>query len=111
VPRWRQAQFQYLLRTDVRGIRTGEGLGPFRNFDWREADARALRQQASSYRDIERKIAELARQGQARSDGPVLRDYVRTSLSASPQFQDLLKRLQERERGVEPLLKGCQPPR
>jgi hypothetical protein len=36
----RQAQFQYLLHTDVSRIHTGEGLVRFRNFDWTEADDR-----------------------------------------------------------------------
>lgn len=107
----RQAQFQYLLRTDVRRVHTREGLASFRNFDWTEADARVLRQQSSNYVAIERKVVELERQGQARRDWPALHDYVRTSLSASPQFQDLLKRLQERERGIEQLLNGCQSSR
>ena len=39
----RQAQFQYLLHTDVSRIHTGEGLVRFRNFGWTEADGRALR--------------------------------------------------------------------
>ena len=104
----RQAEFQYLLGTDVRRVHTGEGLAAFRNFDWTEADARVLRQQSSSYVAIERKVAELERQGQGRGDWPALRDFVRTSLTASPQFQDLLKRLQKRERGIEELLKVCQ---
>lgn len=103
----RQAQFRYLLRTDVRRVHTGEGLASFRNFDWTDADARALRQRSPSYVAIERKVVELERQGQARRDWPALRDHV-TSLSASPQFQDLLKRLQERELGIERLLKSCQ---
>jgi hypothetical protein len=103
----RQAQFRYLLRTDVRRVHTGEGLASLRNFEWTDADARALRQQNSDYVGIERKVGELERQGQARRDWPALRDHV-TSLSASPQFQDLLKRLQERERGIERLLESCQ---
>lgn len=104
----RQEQFRYLLRTDVRRVHTGEGLASFRNFDWTDADTRALRQRSPSYLAIERKVVELERQGQARHEWPALRDYVRTSSSASPQFQDLLKRLRERERGIERLLKSCQ---
>jgi hypothetical protein len=104
----RQAQFQYLLRTDVRRIRTSEGLASFRNFDWSETDARVLRQQSPNYVAIERKVVELERQGEARRDWPALRDYMRTSLSPSPQFQDLLKGLRGRELGIERLLKSCQ---
>lgn len=104
----RQAQFRYLLRTDARRVHTGEGLTSFRNFDWTDADARALRPRSPSYVAIERKVVALERQGQARHDWPALRDYVRTSSSASPQFQDLLKRLRERELGIERLLKSCQ---
>ena len=88
----RQAQFEYLIRTDVRRVRTSEGLASFRNFDWSEADALVLRQQSPSYAAIERKVGELERQGEARRDWPALRDYVRTSLSSSPQFQDLAQR-------------------
>ena len=105
----RHAQFQYLLRTNVGRVNTREGLGTFRNFDWTEADARIPRQQSSSYAAIERKVAELERQGQPQRDWSAMRDYVRTSLSASPQFQDLLKRLQERERRIEQILTSCQP--
>jgi hypothetical protein len=107
----RHAQFQYLLRTNVGRVDTREGLGTFRNFDWAEADARILRQQSSSYVAIERKVVELERQTQAQRDWPAMRDYVRTSLSASPQFQDSLKRLQERERRIEQLLTSCRPVR
>ena len=105
----RHAQFEYLLRADGRRIRTREGLSPFRNFEWTEADARLLRQQSSSYAATDRKVVELERQAQERHDWPALHDYVRTSLSGSPQFQDLLKQLQEREAGIARLLKDCQP--
>jgi len=91
----------------VRRVHTGEGLASFRNFDWTEADARVLRQQSSSYAAIERKVVELARQGQARRDGPALSEYVRTSMSASPQLQNLLKRFQERELGIGQVLANC----
>ena len=105
----RHAQFRHLLRTDVGRVHTREGLATFRNFDWTEADARVLRQQSSSYVATERKVAELERESQARGDWPAMRDYVRTSLSANPQFQDSLKRLQERERRIEQVLRSCQP--
>lgn len=105
----RHAQFRYLLRTNVGRVHTREGLAMFRNFDWTEADARVLRQQSSSYVAIERTVVELERQGQARRDWPAMREYVRTSLNPNPQFQDSLRRLQERERGIEQLLKSCQP--
>ena len=107
----RQAQFRFLLRTDVRRVHTGEGLASFRNFDWTEADAEALRQESTAYVAIERKIVELDQQSQARRDWPAMHDFVRTSLSTSPQFQDLLKRFQVREREIELLLKSCQPSR
>ena len=104
----RQAQFRYLIQTDGRRVQTREGLTSFRNFDWTEADARVLRQQNADYIAIEGNVVELERQGQARRDWPALRDYVRTSLSASPQFQDLVKRLRDRERGIGQLLESCQ---
>ncbi len=107
----RHAQFRYLLRTNVGRVHSREGLATFRNFDWTEADARVLRQQSSSYVATERKVVELERQGRARGDWPAMRDYVRTSLSANPQFQDALKRLQERERAIEQVLTSCQPAR
>jgi hypothetical protein len=105
----RHAQFRYLLRTDLGRVHTREGLATLRNFDWTDADARVLRQQSSSYVAIERTVVELERQGQARRDGPAMREYVRTSLSQNPQFQDSLRRLQERERRIEQRLKSCQP--
>lgn len=104
----RHSQFRYLIQTDARRVQTREGLTSFRNFDWTDADARVLRQQNADYIGIERKVVELERQGQARRDWPALRDYVRTSLSASAQFQALLKRLRERERGIGQLLESCQ---
>ena len=107
----RQAQFRFLLRTDVRRVRTGEGLASFRNFDWTEADAEFLRQQSTAYVAIERRIVELDRQSQVRRDWPALHDYVKTSLGTSPEFQDLLKRVQAREGEIELLLKSCQPSR
>ncbi|MCA1563853.1 MAG: hypothetical protein LC804_27610 [Acidobacteria bacterium] len=96
-----------LIQTDGRRVRVHEGLSAFRNFDWTEADARVLRQQNADYVAMERTVVDLERQGQARRDWPVLRDYVRTSLSASPAFQTLLRRFRDRERGVEQLLKSC----
>jgi hypothetical protein len=107
----RNAQFEYLLRTDGRRLHTREGLAPFRNFDWTDADARLLRQQGPSYVAAERRVVELERQSQTRHDWSALHDYVRTSLSRSPQFQGLLDRLQEREAAIERLLKDCQPSR
>jgi hypothetical protein len=107
----RQAQFQYLIQTDGRRVRTHEGLSAFRNFDWTEGDARVLRQQNPDYVAMERTVVDLERQGRARRDWPALGDYVRTSLSASPQFQALLKRFRDRERGIEQLLKSCQSSR
>lgn len=104
----RQAQFRYLLGADVRRVDAGHGLLAFRNFDWTEADARVLRTRSADYVTLERKVEELNRQIQERRDWPAMHDFVRTSLSASPQFQDLLKRLQAREREIEPLLEGCQ---
>jgi len=104
----RQAQFRYLVRTDLRRVHTDEGLASLRNFDWTEADAHALRQRSTTYVAIERKIVELERQSQTRRDWPALHDYVRTSLSTTPQFQNVLKRLQERELEIELLLKSCQ---
>jgi hypothetical protein len=107
----RQAQFRYLLRADARRVRTGEGLASFRNFDWTETDAHALRQQDTSYAAIERKIVELDDQSHARRDWPALHDYVQTSLSTTPEFQALLKRLQARELEIARLLESCQPSR
>lgn len=83
----RQAQFQYLLRTDVRRIHTREGLSSLLNFDWTDADAQ-----------------------QGHRDWPVLRDHVRTVSSTTPDFQALLKRLQERELEIEGRLKECPRP-
>jgi hypothetical protein len=105
----RQARFRFLLRTDARRVHTREGLAAFRNFDWTEADAGVLRQQSPDYVAIERNAAELGRQVQAHRDWPAMREYVRTSLSGNPQFQELLKRFQEREREIEPVLRSCQP--
>lgn len=105
----RQARFRFVLRTDAGRVHTRQGLAAFRNFDWTEADAGVLRQQSPGYAAIERNVAELERQVRAHSDWPAMRDYVRTTLSANLQFQDLLKRSQERERGIEPVLRTCQP--
>jgi hypothetical protein len=105
----REARFRFLLRTDARRVQTRQGLTAFRNFDWTEADAGALRQQTPGYVASERNAAELGRQVQAHRDWPAMREYVRTTLSASPQFQELLKRFQEREREIEPVLRSCQP--
>jgi hypothetical protein len=105
----RQARFRFVLRTDAGRVHTREGLAAFRNFDWTEADAGVLRRQSPGYVAIERNVAELERQVRAHSDGPAMREYVRTTLSTNPQFQGLLKRLQERERRIEPVLKTCQP--
>lgn len=105
----RQAQFRYLLDTDVRRVNTGNGLVSFRNFDWTEADARVLRTQSADYVAIERKVEDLKRQSQARRDWPAMHDFVRTSLSTGPQFQDLLKRFRAREGEIERLLESCQP--
>jgi|GEM_PF-3126004 len=105
----RQAQFRYLLDTDVRRVNTGNGLVSFRNFDWTKADARVLRTRSADYVAIERKVEDLERRSQARLDWPTMHDFVRTSLSTSPQFQDLLRRFQAREGEIELLLKSCQP--
>jgi hypothetical protein len=105
----RQARFRFLLRTDARRVQTREGLATFRNFDWTEADAGVLRQQTPGYAAIERNGAELGRQVREHRDWPAMRDYVRTTLSVSPQFQALIKGFQEREHGIEPVLKSCQP--
>jgi hypothetical protein len=105
----RQARFRFLLRTDARRVLTRDGLAAFRNFDWTEADAGVLRQQTPGYVAIEQNVAELGRQVRAHADWPAMRDYVGTILSANPQFQHLLKRFQERERGIEPVLRTCQP--
>jgi hypothetical protein len=105
----RQARFRYVLRADSGRVHTREGLAAFRNFDWTEADAGVLRKQNPSYAAIERTVAELERQVRAHSDWPAMREYVRTTLTASPQFQELLQRFQERERGIEPVLRTCPP--
>jgi hypothetical protein len=105
----RQARFRYVLRADAGRIYTRDGLAAFRNFDWTEADAGVLRQQNPAYAAIERNVAELERQVRAHSGWPAMRDYVRTTLSVNPQFQELTERFQERERGIEPVLRTCQP--
>jgi hypothetical protein len=107
----RQAQFRFVLRTDVRRVHTGEGLASFRNFDWTEADGEVLRQQSTAYVAIERRVLELDRQSQARRDWPALHEYVKRSLGTSPAFQGLLKRVEAREGEIELLLKSCQPSR
>ena len=105
----RHAQFRYLLRADIGRLHPRGGLATFRNFDWKETDARILRQQSSDYVALDHKVVDLERQVEGRRDLPMLKDYVRTSLSATPQFQDLLKRFQEREQGIEGFLKSCGP--
>jgi hypothetical protein len=105
----RHAQFRYLLRTDIGRLHPRGGLATFRNFDWKETDARVLRQQSSDYLAIDHKVMDLERQIEGRRDWPMMQDYVRTSLSATPQFQDLLKRLEQREQGIEGFLKNCGP--
>jgi hypothetical protein len=105
----RQARFRHVLRADAGRIHTRDGLAAFRNFDWTEADAGVLRQQNPTYAAIERQVAELEQRVRAHSDWPAMRDYVRATLSVNPQFQALLTRFQERERGLEPVLRTCRP--
>jgi hypothetical protein len=104
----RQAQFQYLVHTDASRVHTGEGLASLRNFDWTEADARTLRQRSPDYAVLERNVLEREGEAQAEQDWSALRGYVRTSLSKTPQFQRLIKRLEDRELATEHLLKSCQ---
>jgi len=105
----RQAQFGYLVRTDVRRIRTREGLATFRNFDWTDTDAVVLRQQSPGYVAMERQVVDLERRTKEHQDGATLREYVRAALGADSQFQGLLKRFQEHESTIGHLLEKCQP--
>jgi hypothetical protein len=106
----RQAQFNHVIQVDPKRIRTHEGLSPFRNFGWSEADALALRQRSPSYVALERRVANLARQAKGHPDWPTLQGYSREVLGVSPQFQDALQRLQARESDVDRLLKRCPSP-
>lgn len=103
----RQAQFQYLVHTDASRIHTREGLASLRNWDWTEADARTLRKQSPDYAVLERNVLERQGKAQAEKDWPALHHYVQTSLGKTPQFQLLIKRLQDRENAAEQLLKTC----
>lgn len=100
------ARFDYLLQHDPSRIVLTNGLSQFSNFEWSEKDTKILIEADPSYAALERKVSELRRKNDEQPDWARFREYFRTTLSRSNEYQVLLKEFMSRTKQVEALLQS-----
>lgn len=103
----RRAKVDYLLAHDPDRIETGDGVSRFSNFTWSREDAAAHMEQSPAYRDMETRLSTLLTKNNDDPVWPSLREYFRSELSQSPDFEVLISRLQGHEGEVDAMIAHC----
>lgn len=106
----RAARYVWLLRHDVRRIKTTASLSAFRNFEWNPEDETAFRDANGDYDTQARRIEGLTKANDGNAGWPALRDYFTGTLFQSLEFRALTKNLNDSDRQVAEIIGGCPAP-
>ncbi|MCP5111850.1 MAG: hypothetical protein GY953_13550 [bacterium] len=98
------ARFEYLVEQHPSRIVLTKGLSAFANFAWSEEDTKTLTAADSSYAALERKVAALRKRNDDHPSWPSFREYFRTDLAKSSEYQALLSEFMEKQKAVGALL-------
>ncbi|MGP8052443.1 MAG: hypothetical protein ACLQAH_01340 [Limisphaerales bacterium] len=103
------ARFRYLLEHDSSRIILTNGVSQFANFDWTDADTKALAKTDPAYVLLQERITTLEKKNDQESDWPKFRAWFRDTFSKSSDYKNLLADFQAKQKEVEDLLGRYKP--
>ena len=103
------AQFRYLLDHDFHRIVLTNGVSQFLNFEWTDADTKALTKSNPTYDKLQKRIKVLEKKNDEQPDWPKFRVWFHDTLSKSKDYEALLSAFQAKDKEVEDLLQRYKP--
>ena len=102
----RTARLDYLVDREPSRLVVAEGLSRLMNFAWSDADTEAFLRADPRHAALEERVRDLRRLNDEHPDWPALRQYFRTDLMQTEQYQSLLRDFTEQQETVSAMLEN-----